>query len=94
MFTARDGDEAFSLFEKRRSEIDLVITDLMMPKMTGEELYHKLRPLNPSVKVILATGAIDLKAKTEFLKMGVSEIVMKPFLLDELMAAVRKALDT
>jgi len=94
VFTARDGDEAFALFEKRRSEIDLVITDLMMPKMTGEELYHKLHTLNPSVKVILATGAIDLKAKTEFLKMGVSEIVMKPFLLDELMAAVRKALDT
>ncbi len=94
VFTARDGGEAFALFEKRRSEIDLVITDLMMPKMTGEELYHKLRALNPSVKVILATGAIDLKAKTEFLKMGVSEIVMKPFLLDELMAAVRKVLDT
>lgn len=94
VFTARDGDEAFALFQKRHSEIDLVITDLMMPKMTGEELYHKLRALNPSVKVILATGAIDLKAKTEFLKMGVREIIMKPFLLDELMAAVRKALDT
>ena len=93
VFTARDGGEGLALFEKQRAKINLVVTDLMMPKMTGEELFHKLRILNPSVKVILATGAIDLKAKTEFLKMGVSEIVMKPFLLGELMAAVRKALD-
>lgn len=94
VITAQDGAEAFAIFEKRRSEIDLVISDLMMPKMNGEELYNKLRALNPSLKVILATGAIDLKAKTEFLKMGVSEIIMKPFLLDELMAAVRKTLDS
>jgi PAS domain S-box-containing protein len=91
---AQDGDEALALYEKRRSEIDLVVSDLMMPRMNGEELYRRLRAINPSVKMILATGAIDLKAKTEFLEMGVSEIIMKPFLLDELMGAVRKVLDT
>jgi Response regulator receiver domain. len=56
-------------------------------------LFAKLLAYNPSVKAILATGAIDLKAKTEFLQMGVRDIIMKPFLLDELMTSVRKVLD-
>jgi len=49
--------------------------------------------LNPAVKAILATGAIDLKGKAEFLHIGVRDILMKPFLLDELMSSVRKVLD-
>ncbi|GEM_PF-2276706 len=93
VYAAQDGEEAFALYEKHRSEIDLVVSDLMMPRMNGEELFQKLHALNPSVKVILATGAIDLKAETEFLNLGVRNIIMKPFSLDEVMTAVRKALD-
>jgi len=55
----------------------------MMPKMNGEELFQKLFAHNPSVKGILVTGAIDLKAKTEFLTMGIRDIITKPFLFDE-----------
>lgn len=94
VYAAQDGEEAFALYEKHRSEIDLVVSDLMMPKMNGEELFQKLRAFNPSVKVILATGAIDLKAKTEFLNLGVGNIIMKPFSLDEVMTAVREALNS
>ena len=93
VFTAEDGEEAFAVYKRYQSEIDLVVSDLSMPKMNGEELFGKLLALNPSVKTILATGAIDLKAKAEFLRMGVSDILMKPFLLDELMSSVRKVLD-
>ena len=93
VFTAEDGEEAFTVYKLHQSEIDLVVSDLSMPKMNGEELFVKLHALNPSVKTILATGAIDLKAKTEFLQMGVRDILMKPFLLDELMSSVRKVLD-
>lgn len=93
VYAAEDGETAFALYEKKRSEIDLVISDLMMPKVNGEELYRKLRTLNPAVKFVLVTGAIDLKAKEEFLKTGVREIVMKPFSLDEFMGTVRKTLD-
>jgi len=93
VFTAQDGEEALSVYEKHRGEIDLVISDLSMPTMNGEELFRKLFAQNPSVKGILATGAIDLKAKKEFLALGIRDIIMKPFPLDELMASVRKVLD-
>ncbi len=94
VYAAEDGENAFKVYEQHRSEIDLVVSDLTMPKINGEELFKKLLAYNPSVKGILATGAIDLKAKTEFLKLGIRDIIMKPFLLDELMAAVRKVLDS
>ncbi|HTY09634.1 MAG TPA: response regulator [Bacteroidota bacterium] len=93
VLTAQDGEEALSVYDKHRAEIDLVISDLSMPRMNGEDLFRKLFAQNPSIKGILATGAIDLKAKKEFLALGVRDIIMKPFLLDELMASVRKVLD-
>ncbi len=93
VITAQDGEEALALYQLHQHEIDLVLTDMSMPKMNGEELSIKLFALNPEVKVILATGAIDLKDKAEFLRMGVRDILMKPFLLDELMSSLRNVLD-
>ena len=93
VYTAQDGKDALAVYEKHKDEIALVVTDLVMPNVDGEELFRKLRELQPSVKVIFATGAIDLKARTVFLAMGVRDIIEKPFLLDELILSVRKALD-
>ena len=93
VYTAQDGEQAFAVYQEHRAEIDLVVTDLMMPKINGEELIAKVLALDPAAKTILVTGAIDLKAKAEFLKLGIRDIIMKPFLFDELMASVRKALD-
>jgi len=93
VFTAEDGEDAFAVYKQHQTEIDLVVSDLSMPKLNGEELIAKLLAINPSVKTILATGAIDLKAKNEFIQMGICDILMKPFLFDELMTSVRKVLD-
>jgi len=93
VYAAQDGEEALAVYQQHQSEIDLVVSDLMMPKMNGEELFQKLFAHNPSVKGILVTGAIDLKAKTEFLTMGIRDIITKPFLFDELLTVVRKVLD-
>jgi DNA-binding NtrC family response regulator len=93
VYAAKDGEEALAVYQQHQSEIDLVVSDLMMPKMSGEELFQKLFARNPSVKGILVTGAIDLKAKTEFLRMGIRDVITKPFLFDELSAVVRKVLD-
>jgi len=93
VFTAQNGEEALAVYRLHQEEIDLVVSDLSMPKMNGEELITKLISLNPAVKAILATGAIDLKSKSEFLHKGVRDVIMKPFLFDELMSSVRKVLD-
>ena len=91
---AESGEEAYTVYNNHQGEIDLVVSDLMMPKVNGEGLIMKLLAPDSSLKTILATGAIDLKAKSELLKLGIRAIIMKLFLFDEPMLAIRKVLDT
>ena len=51
-----DGLEAIHYYAKNQDNVDLVILDLTMPNMNGEECFYALKELNPDVKVILSTG--------------------------------------
>ncbi len=82
VYMAENGEEACTVYNNHQGEIDLVVSDLMMPKVNGEELIMRLLASDASLKTILATGAIDLKAKSELLKLGIRAIIMKPFLFD------------
>jgi len=56
VLTAEDGRRAVDLYRVRQAEIDVVLLDLTMPRMNGEEAYGELRKINPAVPVILASG--------------------------------------
>src|SRR5687767_14875527 len=63
---ASDGQEGVDLFTQQPDAIDLVLSDLMMPRLTGLEMLHVLRHLYPQIKFILITGtAIDAPAWRE-----------------------------
>jgi len=53
---ASSGEEALSVMEKTGEGVDLVLTDVMMPRMSGSELVEQLRPLYPGIKVIFMSG--------------------------------------
>lgn len=75
----KSGAEAISIYQTMGSEIDLVILDIIMPVMGGEEIYQKLKAMNPKVKVLLSSGySIDGKA-SEILKKGCNGFIQKPF---------------
>jgi nitrogen-specific signal transduction histidine kinase/CheY-like chemotaxis protein len=85
--------EALKLFKAKPGYFDLVVTDQTMPGMTGDALARELIRIRPGLPVIICTGysqTIDEKRATG---MGVSGFVMKPMLITEISAAVRKALD-
>ncbi|MBI2428153.1 MAG: response regulator [Ignavibacteriales bacterium] len=92
VLTAQDGEEALRTYEHYRNEISLVVTDISMPNMNGEELFQHLVEMNPSVKVIFATGNIDAKSRAEILNLGVKGIVEKPFTFAQLMSLVQQVL--
>ncbi|MBD3402695.1 response regulator [candidate division GN15 bacterium] len=88
---ALSGREALALFE--RHPYDLIITDIRMPGMDGIELVAHIRAKNPEVAIIFMTGYANLNSAKDAIKQGASDYIMKPFELNEIRQAVRRALD-
>lgn len=89
---ARDGEEGVRLFEENQSRIRLVVLDLVMPKMNGEEALRAIRKLQPQVPVIVSSGFNQKEVKERFTKMDVQGILFKPYEYGELTGILRDAL--
>ena len=92
--TCADGVRALAEFKKKPDQFDLVITDMTMPAMTGAELAQKIMSLSPRTPVILCTGQSELINREKALAMGVRDYLNKPVLMETLLGAARKALDS
>jgi len=90
---ARDGKEAISVYERNQDKIDIVILDLIMPKLGGGDVYDKIKEINPDVKVLLSSGySIDGKAK-EILDRGCNGFIQKPYSIKKYTRKIREILD-
>jgi CheY-like chemotaxis protein len=89
---ARDGAEAVDCYRTRGAEIDLVILDMMMPRLSGREAFLLLQKLNPNVRVLMSSGYATESISSEE-RAGVCGFVHKPYRASDLAAAVRTALD-
>ena len=77
---AADGAEALKRFEK--GDIDLVISDLRMPGLSGEELLEKIQAENPGIPVIVLTGHGTVETAVNCMRMGAWDFLTKPVNLD------------
>ncbi|MBI5115636.1 response regulator [Candidatus Poribacteria bacterium] len=93
VLVAEDGETAVETYKTHREEINLVILDMIMPKMEGRETFLKLREIDPSVKAILSTGYSQNDKTEEILRDGVTGFIQKPFQLKELISKVESVLD-
>ena len=95
MLDAANGEEALSVArECRANEIDLLLTDVVMPQMGGKELAELLRPLIPRLKVMFISGFPDEMVVPSHGWNSGTSFVPKPFTPAELTMRVREALDT
>ena len=93
VLTARGGMEAIEVFEKKRNVIGLVILDMSMPGMGGEETYARLKEIDPNVKVILTSGYnLDGQAQV-IMDKGCNGFMQKPFNLKELSRNLKTIFD-
>ena len=76
-----------------KSEIDLVILDMIMPDMSGGETYDRMKDINPKVKVLLSSGYSINGQATEILNRGCNGFIQKPFKMKELSQKLREILD-
>jgi len=91
VYTASNGNEAIDLILD--NDIDLVITDLMMPESDGLEVLRKTKEKNPRTQVIMITGFATLDSAIEALKLGAFDYIRKPFKIAELDVTIRNAID-
>jgi two-component system cell cycle sensor histidine kinase/response regulator CckA len=76
---AEDGVEGSALFEKRAEEIVLVIVDMTMPKMSGEETFREIRRVSAQVPIMLTSGYNEIEATRRFTAKGLAGFLEKPF---------------
>jgi len=81
---ASGGYSAVKIYEDRRNTIDLVILDMIMPGMSGKEVYERLKKINPDVKVLLSSGYSIEGQATEIIDNGCDGFIQKPFSMKEM----------
>ena len=90
--TSTSSIEALELFKVQPDKFDLVITDLTMPNMTGDELAQKLMAIRPDIPVILCTGFSTKMTAEKTKKMGIRAFVLKPVIKQDIAETIRKVL--
>ena len=93
VFTARDGKEAVAAFRKHKQEIDVIILDMIMPKMSGGEAFDRIKEIKPEVKVLLSSGYSINGQASEILNRGCNGFIQKPFNLQNLSKSLRTILE-
>jgi two-component system cell cycle sensor histidine kinase/response regulator CckA len=88
----RNGREALEYYEQHAAEIDLVISDVVMPEMNGGELLTKLRSADPDAKIMLMSGYCTETTAAALLEKGAAAFVPKPFTLDDFWERVEAAM--
>ncbi|MCF8034123.1 MAG: response regulator [Desulfarculaceae bacterium] len=76
---AHDGVEGVETFQEQQSEVDLVILDLTMPRLSGEEVFAQLRRLDPGVRVLLTSGYNEAETTNRFAGKGLAGFIQKPY---------------
>jgi CheY-like chemotaxis protein len=91
---ARQGDEALKICKHHEGEISLLVTDVVMPRMSGRELAAKILPMHPKMKVMYLSGYTDDPGVRHGFTESMTAFLQKPFTPDALARKVREVLDS
>ena len=91
VLTAGDGEEAIELFRQQEGKVDLLVLDVVMPRLRGPDAYQRIRAINSSIPVLFCTGYNPDSAQVETL--SGHPVLQKPYPARELARTVRKLLD-
>jgi two-component system, cell cycle sensor histidine kinase and response regulator CckA len=92
LLVANNGHAAIELFEEKKEIIQLVILDMVMPDMDGEEVLERLRRIRPDVKVLLSSGYYVLEQAQSLIQAGFNDFLQKPFNMQQLSGKIRNIL--
>lgn len=91
---AGDGEQALKVVGEHIDEVDLVLTDMGLPKLNGRDLMERFKDIGADVKTIVASGFLDPQVKVALISAGAKAIVQKPYVADDLLRRIREVLET
>ena len=94
VLTASNGAEAIEQYRRNHNLIDLVVLDVVMPKLGGRAAYEEIRRLDGDVPILFSTGHTANVIDSEFIAQHRSDLIRKPYSPSELLRSVRTALDS
>lgn len=92
VLTAEDGVRGLDIYEQSNMMIDLVMLDLNLPFMTGEEVFNKLIDIRPDVKIVISSGSAKEEVSGDVIENACC-ILEKPYYMADLASALRNVLD-
>jgi two-component system cell cycle sensor histidine kinase/response regulator CckA len=93
VLVADSGHEALRIWEECSGAVDIVLTDVIMPQMSGGELVHRLRKKHPHLRVLFMSGYTDDMIASHGLLAGETQLIQKPFTAEGLDRKLRAVLD-
>jgi len=96
--TARDGEKGISMYSLHSDDlfgekIAVVISDIGLPKLGGDEVYKRIKALDPDANIILASGYLDPGIKNELQQAGAKHFIKKPYIPVKVLRTIREILD-
>jgi CheY-like chemotaxis protein len=88
-----DPTEAVNLVRKRPTEFDLVLTDLLMPELSGPELARALKKIRPDLPLVLISGLVSSVTEESARRQGFVGLIRKPFEIDQIAKSVAGILE-
>jgi CheY-like chemotaxis protein len=85
--------EALEIFRAGPDQFDLVITDMAMPKLSGDKLAAELIRIRPDIPILLCTGFSEALTEERIKSLGIRGLVLKPIIMKDLALKIRKILD-
>ncbi len=87
----QDAIEALEVYRRQQVDIDMVLLDLIMPRMNGVTCLHKMREINPEVQVVITSGVGEVNKRDDMLRIGAVDYIEKPYSIkafDELFSRI------
>jgi DNA-binding NtrC family response regulator len=94
VISASDGQEAVQLYKKCLSDIDMVMLDVVMPKVSGTEAFKQIREIQADVRVLFASGYDSGTLQTDFVDDKDVQFIQKPYSREPLLSKIRDVLQS
>lgn len=91
---AENGEEAVSKYTEHGDSIDVVVCDMIMPKMNGRDCFHAIKTINPRIKFIIVSGFTQNNNTDEMEKQGLAAFIKKPFHAADFIHIVQEVLES